>query len=65
MAKKMGKNKAAASNKKNSTVLNAGNKKANNTTDGTKSVPATKKWSAIKTTVKTFNTGQRMKKPSK
>jgi hypothetical protein len=65
MAKNTGKNKAAASNKKNNTALNAGAKKLNNTTDGNKSVPGVKKWSSAKTMVQTFTSNKKMKKPTK
>jgi hypothetical protein len=52
-------------NKVDNTLRNAGKKKVDNTMDGSKSVPALKKWKAEKSTAKTFSTGQRMKKPTK
>lgn len=65
MAAKKATNKAAKTNKVNSTILNAGNKKIDNTADGSKSVPVAKKWSASKAKPETFSSNKKMKKPSK
>ena len=62
MAAKKAANKAAKNNKVNSTILNAGNKKIDNTTDGSKSVPAAKKWSSSKAKAETFSSNKKMKK---
>lgn len=65
MAKKKATNKAAALNKANNTMLNAGKKKKDNTMDGSKNAPGYKKFSAVKAVDNTFMSNKKMKKPSK
>ena len=64
MAAKKAANKAAKTNKANNTTLNAGGKKLDNTADGSKSVPAAKKWSSSKAKAETFSSNKKMKKPN-
>jgi hypothetical protein len=65
MAAKKVANKASKANRDNNTILTAGGQKIDNTTDGSKSVPATKKWSSSKAKAETFSSNKKMKKPSK
>lgn len=65
MAAKKTANKAAKTNKANSTILTAGKAKKDNTMDGSKSAPAYKKFSAMKAAAKTFTSNKKMKKPTK
>ena len=65
MAAKKSANKAAKANKANNTILTAGDAKKDTTMDGAKSVPAYKKYSAVKAVAKTFSSNKKMKKPTK
>ena len=64
MAAKKAANKAAKTNKDNSTILNAGKPKKDNSINGAKSVPAYKMYGTKKATAETFSSNKKMKKPN-